>query len=285
MSISLGFLWISRKVTFRCISYTSSVCFHEFFVTAKRPAGTAPEFTRLMEDVTFVEGKSATLECEVKGEPLPVIEWFRDGEQVKESKRVKLEFDGKVCSLIFKPIELDDEGEYKCVALNELGSSSTKAELLVDEAESAPEFIEKLKDIVVQAGDEVKFDVRVIGVPPPEVDWYKGNEVLEDEGRFIMVDDIQKDLFTLIIEEAQPQDSGEYKCVAFSELGEVSCKGNLVVEGEAISPQLASDTESAAPIYEEQLTIAPDVAELGESSPVQVSDITGLCMFSDWSCC
>lgn len=246
------------------------------FYSAKRPTGTAPEFTRLLEDVSAVEGKPATLKCELNGEPRPDIEWFKDGEQVKESKRVKMEFEGKVCSLIFKPLELDDEGEYKCVARNELGSASSKAELLVDEADSAPEFIETIKDITIQAGEEVRFDARVFGVPPPEVDWYKGKEALEDEGRFIIVDDVQKDLFTLIIEEALPSDSGEYKCVAFNELGNISCTGKLVVQGELISPQSSIAMESAVLIDEHRAIIAPEIAEVGESSPVEVTDITGI---------
>ena len=247
------------------------------FSSAKRPTGTAPEFTSLLRDVSGVEGKPATLKCELTGEPRPDIEWFRDGEQVKESKRVKMEFEGKVCSMIFKPIELDDEGEYKCVARNELGSASSKAELLVDEADSAPEFIDTIRDITVQAGEEVRFDVRVFGVPPPEVDWYKGKEALEDEGRFIIVDDVQKDLFTLIIEEALPSDSGEYKCVAYNEFGNISCTGKLVVQGELISPQSSIAMENAVPIDEDRAMIAPEIAEVGESAPVAISDITGIC--------
>lgn len=54
-----------------------------------------------------------------------------------------------MCLLIFKLIEFDDEGEYKCVVFNEFGSFLIKVELLVDEVESVLEFIEKFKDIVV----------------------------------------------------------------------------------------------------------------------------------------
>ena len=170
-----------------------------------------------------------------------------------------------------KPSELDDEGEYECVARNELGSVSSTAELLVNEGNRKPEFVEKLKNISVQPGEEARFDVRVIGSPPPEVDWFKGKESLEDEGRFLMVDDVEEDLFSLIIEDAQPSDSGEYECVAFNEVGEVSCKGNLVVEETLVAPQLINEVEGAAPMLEEAI-IAPEFAEEGESAPVVIEE-------------
>ena len=239
--------------------------FRYFVFTAKKPTGTAPEITIPLEDVTVVEGEPATLECELKGEPQPDIEWFRDGEQVKESKRVRLNFDGILCSLTFKPSELDDEGEYKCIARNELGSASTAAELLVNEAGTKPEFIEKLKNISALPGKEARFDVRITGSPPPEVDWFKGKEKIEDEGRFVLIDDEAEDLFSLVIEDAKPSDSGEYECVAFNEIGEVSCKGNLVVEETLAVPELAEQEESALPISEETI-IAPKVAEDAESA-------------------
>lgn len=240
--------------------------FSEYFVfTAKKPKGTAPEITKPLENVTVVEGEPASLECQLKGEPQPDIEWFLDGKQIEESKRIRMNFDGKCCSLTFKPSELDDEGEYKCVARNELGSASSEAELLVNEPGSKPEFKEKLKNINVVPGDEARFDIRVVGSPPPEVDWFKGKEKLEDEGRFVLIDDIEEDLFSLVIEEAKPTDSGEYECVAFNELGEVSCKGNLVVEEMLIAPKLAEEAESALPVTEEVI-IAPEFAEEAESA-------------------
>lgn len=218
-----------------------------------------------------MEGKPATLECELTGEPQPDIEWFRDDEKVNESKRVRMNFDGKSSSLTFKPSELDDEGEYKCVGRNELGSASTTAELLVNDAGTKPEFTEKIKNISALPGEEARFDVRVVGSPPPEVDWLKGKEKIEDEGRFVLIDDIEDDLFSLVIEDAKPSDSGEYECVAFNELGEVSCKGNLVVEETVIAPEVAEDAESALPLPED-MTIAPEFAEEEESAPVVVEE-------------
>lgn len=233
-----------------------------FSLTAEKPKGIAPEILTPLQNLTVVEGKPANLECEVKGEPQPNIEWFKDGEQVKQSERINLNFEGNFASLSFKPPELDDEGEYKCVARNELGSASSEAELLVEEAETKPDFKEELKNISVLPWAEARFDVRVVGVPPPEVDWFKGKQKIEDEGRFILIDDEEDDLFSLVIEEARPSDSGEYECVAFNEVGEVSCKSKLIV-GETLIPQEeAEEAESALPAVEESITVPESAAKV-----------------------
>lgn len=244
-------------------------CFNIYFFVAKKPSGKAPEFTTLLYNLTVVEGEPAMLQCEIKGEPTPVIEWFKDDdEQVAETNRVKMEFDGKLSSLTFEPSKLDDEGDYKCVARNELGSASSKAELLVNEADTKPVFTEKLENVVAKTGEEVQFEVRVIGSPPPEVDWFKGENNLEDDSRILMVDNVEEDLFSLIIEDAQPSDSGEYECVASNTVGEVSCKAKLVVEETIIAPQFGGEVQSAAPVFLEEPIVAPEFTEKGESEPI-----------------
>lgn len=233
-----------------------------FSLTAEKPKGIAPEILTPLQNLTVVEGKPANLECEVKGEPQPNIEWFKDGEQVKQSERINLNFEGNFASLSFKPAELDDEGEYKCVARNELGSASSEAELLVEEAETKPDFKEELKNVSVLPRAEARFDVRVMGVPPPEVDWFKGKQKIEDEGRFILIDDEEDDLFSLVIEEARPSDSGEYECVAFNEVGEVSCKSKLIVGETLIPREEAEEAESALPAVEESITVPESAAKV-----------------------
>ena len=234
---------------------------------AKKPTGTAPELTSPLQPVTSMEGNPVKLECQVKGEPQPDIEWFKDGKPVVESKRVIMTSDGETFSLSFKPVELDDEGEYKCVARNELGSVSSGAELLVEEAGTRPEFKEKLKNTSAMPGEEVRFDVRVAGSPPPEVDWFKGKERVNDEGRFLLVDDEEDGLFSLIIEDVGQKDSGTYKCVAFNEVGEASCSCELLVEETIVTPEAAESAESAPDGFQEAFT-APEFVEGAENAPL-----------------
>ena len=195
----------------------------------------------------MVEGSQAKLVCKVKGKPEPQVEWLRDNVPVKESKRVKILFDGETAMLKFTETETDDEGEYKCVVRNELGEVSSTAELLVNEASVRPEFKEKMKPVEVKEGEEARFDVRIKGFPKPVVEWYKGKDKIENEGRFVIVDDEEDDLFSLIIEEVHPEDAGMYKCVALNDEGDTTSLAKLTVQEKPEKP-VTEEAVLAAPM-------------------------------------
>ena len=71
-------------------------------------------------------------------------------------------------------------------------------------------FKEDMKDIEVSEGDDAKFDVRIDGADV-EVDWYRGDELLDDAGRIIIEDphpESDDNLYSLTIENCGPKDSG-----------------------------------------------------------------------------
>ena len=197
------------------------------------------------------EGAPTKLLCKVKGEPTPKIEWFRDDEPVETDKRVKVDYDGEVSTLTITDTTLDDEGDYKCVVTNELGSLSTTAELLVNKKEEKPAkpvFTSKIEDLDTDVGKTAKFTVEAEGTPIPEVDWYKDDQVIHDKGRFIIVDEeTDKGVSsTLVIEDVQPDDSGVYSAVAFSDGGEVKTDANLKVAEKPekiVEPEIAAEAE------------------------------------------
>ena len=102
---------------------------------------------------------------------------------------------------------------------------------------SAPVFTKKLEDLVVDAGEEARFDARIFAVPEPQVEWYRGSKKILDEGRFVHIDAIEEDLFTLIIEQSEAGDAGPYKCVAANEVGQTSCEAQLTVKGKQTAPE------------------------------------------------
>ena len=202
-------------------------------------------FTELLQPVEVVEGSPAKLQCKVSGLPEPSIEWFKDSEPVKDDKRIKMRFDGELCTLKILSTELEDEGAYKCVAKNEVGSASCSSELLINEPNKKPEFTEKMKPANVTEGEAARFDVRVEGNPLPVVDWFKGKDKLEDEGRYVMMDDEEEGKFTLIIEETVSEDAGTYKCVAANEEGQATTKAALAVKEKMVVPEFIDEEESA----------------------------------------
>ena len=130
--------------------------------------------------------------------------------------------------IIFRA-KLDDEADYQCLAKNDFGVASTECELLVEEENSVPFFKQKAESQTISEGQSVTFSVIVAGNPPPEVDWLKDGEVIEDNERFVIKEDVEHGKFSLIIEQTAFKDAGTYKCVAFNEAGEASCKTSLVM--------------------------------------------------------
>lgn len=80
-----------------------------------------------LKDIECREFEPVTLACEVTNE-LAAVSWFKDGQEVKESPRVKFTVDGSVHTLTISEACLDDEAEYTC----KVGDVTTSCELLVE---------------------------------------------------------------------------------------------------------------------------------------------------------
>ena len=138
--------------------------------------------------------------------------------RIKENRRVKLQSDGPTVSLTIKETRSGDDGEYKCVATNELGSASCAAPLTV-RVVTKPDFKDKLKTVEVMEGDAVQFDTRVVGYPVPEVEWFRGTTKLRRDERTEFKENKDDNQHSLVISEAKREDAGIYKCVASNEGG------------------------------------------------------------------
>lgn len=190
-----------------------------FFLTAKKPAGTAPMFTEPLSPVEVKEGNDAKLQCTVAADPEPNVEWFKNGVRVKENRRIELDSDGGAISLTIKETRTGDQGEYKCVATNDSGSESCVGSLTV-RAITKPDFKEKLKAVEVIEGDTARFDTRVLGYPVPDVEWFRGTTKLKTDERIEITENKDENSYSLVIADVKLEEGGMYKCVASNEAGE-----------------------------------------------------------------
>lgn len=101
-------------------------------VVEERPVGQAPTFMQPLQNVEAQEGQPVHFETTVTGIPQPEVSWFLDGEPIKESPvyHIITEASG-TCILELPQSFPEDEGEYECRAVNELGTASTKADLYI----------------------------------------------------------------------------------------------------------------------------------------------------------
>lgn len=93
-----------------------------------------------------------------------------------------------------------------------------------------PNFINKLCDCEAKGGDQmIEFNVKVEGIPKPEIKWYReGLEIKEKDG-FICLTDEEHQSYTLVIDKVKPESAGTYKCEAINSEGTALTSGLLTV--------------------------------------------------------
>ncbi|CAH1802743.1 unnamed protein product, partial [Owenia fusiformis] len=86
------------------------------------------EFLKPLEDVSIMEGETAIFECEVS-KPRLNAKWFKDGKEIKSTKRIKTTMEATKHFLTIKDCVLDDEAKYSVKLLE----ATSEATLLVEE--------------------------------------------------------------------------------------------------------------------------------------------------------
>ena len=81
----------------------------------------------------ILKGQSGLLNCTARGLPEPMITWTKDGEPLDlDDVRIQLLENG---SLLLDNVRLNDTGDYKCNATNELGFDESDDAMLVVNSE------------------------------------------------------------------------------------------------------------------------------------------------------
>ena len=220
------------------------LCFIFVSVDAEKPEGTAPVILEPVQPVAVKEHSEAKLQFTVAADPKPNVEWFKDGIRVKENRRVRIDNDGTRVTLAIKETRSSDQGEYKCVVANDLGTVSCVANLAITVI-TKPEFKEKLKATEVTEGDPVRFVTRVTGYPMPELEWYRGTTKLENEARIALRESKDDHTYSIVISNAQREDAGMYKCVASNEGGKCKMKSSNDNNGDFLSSTRVEENVSS----------------------------------------
>uniref|UniRef100_A0A3Q2NR96 Roundabout, axon guidance receptor, homolog 2 (Drosophila) n=1 Tax=Fundulus heteroclitus TaxID=8078 RepID=A0A3Q2NR96_FUNHE len=187
-----------------------------------RQEDSPPRIVEHPSDLIVSKGEPATLNCKAEGRPMPIVEWYKDGERVETDKddprshRMLLPSG----SLFFLRIvhgrrSKPDEGAYVCVARNYLGeavsrNASLEVALLRDDFRQNP------TDAVVAAGEPAILEcVPPRGHPEPTIYWKKDKMRINDEDDRITIRGGK-----LMISNARKSDAGMYVCVGTNMVGE-----------------------------------------------------------------
>ncbi|EFO25223.1 hypothetical protein LOAG_03263 [Loa loa] len=207
-----------------------------------------PRFIRQLRNITITENDDAFLDCIIIAVPEPKVVWYKEEEAIKESERIKLQFEGDHCSLKVKNIRMSDAGLYTVKAMNTVGeatnfcrltvqSSPTSRSTMVPPSTSSepkfslitPSFAPPLTNQVVREGARTVFEVRVFGEPPPTVHWKHNDRLLYTNLDMHTESDING-WYRLVIENTASKHSGMYTVIAKNKAGEARSGATLNVE-------------------------------------------------------
>ncbi|XP_063169876.1 vascular endothelial growth factor receptor kdr-like [Candoia aspera] len=88
----------------------------------------------IMENFTDLEvnvSGTIVLECKVNGTPEPAIAWLKNGHRIAPASGISMENN----TLVIERVKKDDEGQYECQAINEMGQDSTRAFIKIEGSE------------------------------------------------------------------------------------------------------------------------------------------------------
>ncbi|XP_075037076.1 obscurin-like protein 1 isoform X2 [Mixophyes fleayi] len=206
-------------------------------------------------DERCLSGKELTLSCEVSRENAPV-RWYKDGERVEESERIRLVSEGRHRRLVILSTETGDSGEFVCDAKDDsIFYNVTVTEPPVKIVNTSDDVAHKCL-----SGERVVLSCQV-SRQNAHVCWYKdGMEVEESEGVILESDGKHR---RLIIPRAQVQDSGEFTCDARDDC----VFYNVVVTEPPVKIVNTSDDTELAYLSGERVDLSCEVSR--ENAPVR----------------
>ncbi|XP_030372942.1 uncharacterized protein LOC115622947 isoform X4 [Scaptodrosophila lebanonensis] len=241
-----------------------------------------------LKDISIFEGKPVRLDCVIVGQPEPEVIWYHNERPVKESADVQLLFQGDRCSLIIQEVYQEDAGNYKVVAINSAGETSSSCELKVTplniaepatraQAErqslpkdSQPKFERLLSDVLVDEGEQVVLEVQASGDQPLSAQWYLTNKELQLNDRVITQADAPAGIFKLILNNVSANDKGVYTVKVTNRAGDAKCFSHLIVKS-VNAPENRRSSQSSVEIVERHM--CPEFKELFSDKQAHVDDV------------
>ncbi|KAK6325467.1 hypothetical protein J4Q44_G00048090 [Coregonus suidteri] len=218
-----------------------------------------PLFTRKLDILEVIEGRTARFDCKVSGSPPPRVTWNHFENPVEESENVRLLQEGGRYSLVIIHVSSDTEGFYTAVAKNAHGKAECTAELYMQEPRPAisshmaklekmpsiaeepevleseveqeqrtmPDFVKPLADLEMIEGKEAVLKCKVAGLPYPTIAWYHNGKKIDSTDDRKMTQN--RDVHSLIIRCVCHGHGGVYKCVISNKVGKAACYAHLYI--------------------------------------------------------
>ncbi|RZC33481.1 fasciclin-2, partial [Asbolus verrucosus] len=195
-----------------------------------------PPEIQAMNEVSVIEGETASTKCVATGKPPPTYIWIKEHTSQDLSKTDRFDVKKNTGDLIITKVESNDDGVYKCTAENPAGrvESKVKINVLVK-----PKIFELL-NVTAPVGAETKIICKTRGRPVPRVIFrklsnkepFKGGQ--QANGRIILSQESfegkGESYGVLEILKLNRSDDGLYECIADNTAGTSYKNGHITVE-------------------------------------------------------
>ncbi|XP_033247038.1 titin isoform X8 [Drosophila miranda] len=229
----------------------------------------APKFLTGLKSTDAKINEPFQFKVAVKATPDPILSWFRDELPIDPNDRYNhYRGENDDCWLLdIKAVEFVDQAEWKCVAVNDFGTSITSCflKLQIPRHYKKPRFLECLRAVLTEEG-AVNLECKVIGVPQPVLKWYKDGVELKPG-----------DIHRIISGQDGTCCLGTYTCEARNCMGVVASSASLLGFEDAQRSQ--SQGQKSEPLHENELQRNYSLSTIQEERTSQmyetpVGDIT-----------
>ncbi|CAK9295898.1 unnamed protein product [Gordionus sp. m RMFG-2023] len=230
----------------------------------------APKFSKKLEPINTVVGKSAIFSVLFNGNPPPQVIWKRENYEIHNSPDFIITTTNTSSTLIIKKVCIEDTGTISCNILNTAGWAESSAKLnvekphieikredlertetvaIIETIPTAPRIIQPLRDCITTQGQSAFFQCTIYGYPAPQIEWFKNDQPLQTTSSgpqsppYISVTATESKevsgnyIFTLKLAECYLEDEGVYSCRLTNPSGSITTSATLKVQ------QFRPDTE------------------------------------------